>query len=377
MKQILVISNNKNINCFCNRLKEDGLVTFSGQDISVILATSEKNYAVVLIDFEIVQNEGSGVVEKIRKRFINATVIPLVREGSIASAISLLHCNNNGLLTIPCCAEYFSSCINTCDCIKEAVKSNLTENPVLNTFIGVSDSMILLKEKIITVAKNDLPVLILGATGVGKTYIAKFIHVLSNRSKMKFVSENIAAIQDTLLEGEMFGTKGGAFTGAISKKGLIEHANKGTLFLDEISCIGSNIQAKLLDVIESGDYRAVGDVEKRSADIRLITATNTPVEELKNSQKFRNDLYYRISGIQLYIPPLKERREDISVLAIHFLETHIKKTGVIKRLRGDALNKLQEHLWPGNVRELKRCIESAYFMSSDLIITARDIVFVS
>ena len=374
MKRILVISNNKNINCFCNRLNEEGLSIISVQDIS---DTIEQNYAVVLIDFEIVQKEGSGFVERIRKRFVNSKVIPLVNESTVASAVNLLHCNNSDLVTVPCCLEYFSSCVTNCDYIKKMITPSCPENPIFNTFIGVSESMITLKDKLITVAKNDLPVLILGATGVGKTYIAKFIHILSKRSKMKFVSENIAAIQDTLLEGEMFGTKGGAFTGAISKKGLIEHANKGTLFLDEISCIGSNIQAKLLDVIESGDYRAVGDVEKRKSDIRLITATNTPVEELKNSQRFRNDLYYRISGIQLYIPPLRERREDINVLAIHFLENHIKKTGVIKRLRGDALNKLQEHLWPGNVRELKRCIESAYFMSSDLIITAGDIIFVS
>ena len=377
MRNILVISNNKKIDGFCTRLNEDGLNRITVRNISDLEKSREDVFSVILIDFDIVKDEGRGFIERISAHFKNSKVIPLVSEETVSSAIKMLHCSNDEVVTVPCCAEYFFSCIRNCDYPQKTVIQDSKENPILNTFIGVSDSMITLKEKIVAVAKNDVPVLILGATGVGKSYIAKFIHALSSRSKMKFVSENIAAIQESVLEGELFGTKNGAFTGALTKKGLIEYANKGTLFLDEISCIENSIQAKLLDVLESGEYRAVGDVEKRKSDMRLITATNTPIDELKNNKKFRSDLYYRISGIQLYVPQLKERREDICVLAIHFLENYIASSGVIKKLRGDALNKLQDHDWPGNVRELKRCIECAYFMSSDVTITARDISFVS
>ena len=377
MKNVLLISENSSICCFCSKLNEVDVNIMNVRGISCITGKSEKTYSVILVDFEIVKIEGIGFIEKIQLKFTGAKIIPLVSEGSESSAINLLHCHNDEMITVPCCAEYLVSHIAHSNCLEQKNLLCPIDNSVLSTFIGISDSMKFLREKIISVAQNDVPVLILGATGVGKSYIAKFIHDLSNRKKMKFVSENIAAIQESLLEGELFGTKNGAFTGAINKKGLIEYANRGTLFLDEISCVQGNIQAKLLDVLESGEYRAVGDIEKHKSDVRLITATNTPIEELKNNETFRNDLYYRISGIQLYVPPLKERREDICVLAMHFLENFVKLSGIAKRFSADALNKLQNHLWPGNVRELKRCVECAFYMSAAQLITARDIVFVS
>ncbi len=378
MRRILVISNDEYINCFCNKLNERGLDSFTIQCISSISEKTEGKYSVVLIDFELIKSGESGLIDKIYDRFFDSQIFPLVKEKSMGGAVKILGCDNEGIITLPCCVEYLDKCIS-CSSVsqhfdEEYMQGN--DSGVLDNFIGVSQQMIEIKEKIKSVAKNNLPVLILGETGVGKSYIAEYIHKLSDRKNRKFVSENIAAIQENLLEGEMFGTKEGAFTGAVSRKGLIGYANEGTLFLDEIACIKNSIQAKLLDVLESGEYRSVGDIEKKYSDIRLICATNIPANELKESESFRNDLYYRISGIQIYIPELKERKEDIEELVYYFLDKYAQVSGIVKKIRTDALLKLQNHNWPGNVRELKRCVECAFFMSNNSVITARDINFV-
>jgi transcriptional regulator with PAS, ATPase and Fis domain len=225
------------------------------------------------------------------------------------------------------------------------------------------------------VAPTKSNVLILGESGTGKSLVAELIHKNSPRRDGPFISINCAAIPETLLEAELFGYKKGAFTGAVAdKKGLIELANGGTLFLDEIGDLPLGLQAKLLKFLETYEFIPLGDVQKKKVDIRLISATNKNLEELIEEGKFREDLYYRLSVIELKIPPLRERKEDIPVLVYYFLEQaskqHNKK---IKGITNEALSYLLNYDWPGNVRELRNVIERAVILARDEYILPHDL----
>lgn len=209
------------------------------------------------------------------------------------------------------------------------------------------------------VAVTDSTVLILGETGVGKTLLAKLIHKLSPRAEGPFITLNCAAIPDQLFESELFGYSPGAFTGAskTGKTGLIELADGGTLFLDEIAEISPRLQAKLLQVIEERQFINIGGKTPKKIDIRILTATNRDLKTYVKNGSFREDLYYRLNVIEILIPPLRERPEDIIFLAEHFLNIHNKKYGANKRLSQDARDLMLAYSWPGNVRELAHVIE--------------------
>ncbi len=209
------------------------------------------------------------------------------------------------------------------------------------------------------VAVTDSTVLILGETGVGKTLLAKLIHKLSPRTDGPFITLNCAAIPDQLFESELFGYSPGAFTGAnkTGKTGLIELADGGTLFLDEIAEISPRLQAKLLQVIEERQFFNIGGKTPKKIDIRILTATNRDLKTCVKNGLFREDLYYRLNVIEILIPPLRERPEDIIFLAEHFLNIHNKKYGTNKRLSRDAQDLILAYSWPGNVRELSHIIE--------------------
>ncbi|MCL5024696.1 MAG: sigma-54 dependent transcriptional regulator [Nitrospirae bacterium] len=225
------------------------------------------------------------------------------------------------------------------------------------------------------IAKVDLTVLITGETGTGKTLVAKTIHGLSMRAKHPFVSVNCAAVPEYLLESELFGHTKGAFTGALlDRKGLFEEADGGTLFLDEIGAMPHPMQAKLLDVLQDHTIRRVGSNKHKEVDVRIITATNRDLEQAVQNGKFRQDLYYRIKVTRIHIPPLRERLEDISILARHFLDNF--KSEVHRpdlTLSADALDFLLHYDYPGNVRELLNIITSAGAIASGSLIEVPDL----
>ncbi|WP_088036783.1 sigma-54 interaction domain-containing protein [Evansella clarkii] len=212
-------------------------------------------------------------------------------------------------------------------------------------------------------AKNDSPVLILGESGVGKDVMARYIHKESRR-RGSFVTVNCGAIPDHLLESELFGYEKGAFTGANqSKAGLFELADKGTIFLDEIGDLPFTLQVKLLNVLQDQKVRRVGGTSQRSVDMRIIAATNSDLEKLIEDKKFRKDLYYRLNVLQLNIPPLRKRPEDIPILALNFLDRLNKKYKNNKKIQSMAIECLSSYPWPGNVRELKNVIERIFHLS--------------
>ena len=241
--------------------------------------------------------------------------------------------------------------------------------------IGASPQMADLFEMLDLVAPEDVTVLIRGESGTGKEIVAGELHTGSRRKQGPFVALNVAAVPDNLIESELFGHRKGAFTDAKEdREGLLETASGGTLFLDEVAEMSLPAQAKLLRVLEDRKVRRLGDRRERSVDVRVVTATNKDLRQLADSGAFRSDLYYRLKVLELYIPPLRERSEDIELLVEHFLTRHAKRYGKAeKKIDAEAFDRLESYPWPGNVRELSNTIESAVILSRSDVITADDL----
>lgn len=227
---------------------------------------------------------------------------------------------------------------------------------------GLSDVIRLID----AVAPSDMTVLIQGESGVGKELVAQELHKRSERAEENFVTLDCCTLQETLFESELFGHERGAFTGADRKKiGLIEVAESGTLFLDEIGEIGPVIQAKLLRVLESGEYRRLGSTKDSISNTRVIAATNQDLEQMVRDKLFRGDLYFRLNAFTITMPPLRERRADIPELADHFIRNHSFSRRICKHFTQGAIRNLVAYDWPGNVRELKNVVERAIILSQD------------
>ncbi|MBI4125885.1 MAG: sigma-54-dependent Fis family transcriptional regulator [Deltaproteobacteria bacterium] len=225
------------------------------------------------------------------------------------------------------------------------------------------------------IAGTTSTIMIQGESGTGKELVARAIHKRSARANKPFVVINCAAIPEQLLESELFGHKRGSFTGAVAdRKGLFEEGNGGTVFLDEIGELTTPLQVKLLRVLQEGEVRSLGDSGVRKVDVRVVAATNRDLQQLVRESKFREDLFYRLNVINVHLPPLRDRPDDIPLLAYHFLEkycTRMKKK--IDRISVDALQALQSYSWTGNVRELENVIERAVVLAGGSAITAQDL----
>jgi two-component system response regulator PilR (NtrC family) len=241
------------------------------------------------------------------------------------------------------------------------LKRVLGERHQFSNIIGRSETMLAVFELIETIAQTTSTVLVTGESGTGKELAARAIHFNSARKERPFVAVNCGALTETLLESELFGHVRGAFTGAnTNKKGLIEVAERGTIFLDEIGEMSPLMQVKLLRVLQERVFRRVGGTDEISADIRIITATNRDLTQMVADNKFREDLYYRINVIPLHLPPLRERGEDIPILAEHFVTRFAAELGKpVQGLAAESLSLLVQYHWPGNIRELENAMERA------------------
>ncbi len=246
-----------------------------------------------------------------------------------------------------------------------------------HTIIGVSPAMQRIFTTIRKVARTDANVLILGENGTGKELVAREIHRQSDRAQEVFIHVDMGALSETLFESELFGHVKGAFTDAKEDRpGRFEIASGGTLFLDEIGNLPLPLQAKLLTVLESRQVTRLGSNTPRPVDIRLICASNLPIPEMVAERKFRQDLLYRINTVEIQLPPLRERREDIPLLVDHFVETYSKKyQKPVRRLSAATLKKLEKYSWPGNVRELQHAVERAVIMSDSQVLQPSDFFF--
>lgn len=339
------------------------------------------NFNIVLIDYLLPDKDGLEVSKNILQNFPEIQIIMMTAFGSVKNAVQAMKLGLYDYLTKPIDLDelliIIRRAIREQQLILENIdlKEKLVQTYSFENMIGVSGKMQEVFRKTVKVANTDATVLIRGESGTGKELIARAIHFQSSRSDKPLVEINCASIPETLLESELFGHEKGAFTGAYkSKKGRFEIAHTGTLFLDEIGELSQNLQAKLLRVLQDNSFTRVGGVENIEIDVRLITATNTDLEQAIKHGRFREDLYYRLNVIPIFIPPLRDRLEDLGPLIDHFVEKYsIKNNRSIKGVSQEAIDTIFKYEWPGNVRELENAIENAIVMADSSKIEKSDL----
>jgi len=254
------------------------------------------------------------------------------------------------------------------------LKRQLGTQAQMRSLVGRSPAMLEVYKKIAMVADSRSVVLITGESGTGKELVARAIHYNSARAKERFMAVNCGALTESLLETELFGHVRGSFTGAFeNKRGILEEASSGTVFLDEVSEMSRSLQVKLLRAIEEQEVRRVGGADTIHIDVRFIAATNKPLDELVKQDKFREDLYYRLRVVEIDLPPLRERSEDLPLLIEHFLKRHNQERGLSYSVSPEALATLVGYGWPGNVRELENALESAVALNRSGTLTPDDL----
>jgi DNA-binding NtrC family response regulator len=380
---VLVVDDEKNIREGLGKtLQLDGYNVFLAADgDDAYQQIKAKEIDLVIADLKMPKLSGEKLLTMIVAEYPTIPVIILTGHGTIESAVMAMRNGAYDFLTKPINLDRFSLLVKRALSNRElvlqhrALQDELEKRKQFPNIIGRSAQMKKIFQVVNQVAPTKASVLITGESGVGKELIADAIHYNSPRSNKRFIKVHCAALSETLLESELFGHERGAFTGAIgTKKGRFELADGGTIFLDEIGEINQNIQIKILRVLQEKSFERVGGEETLKVDIRLISATNKDLmEEIKNGN-FREDLYYRLNVVNVEIPPLRERKEDISLLIAAFIKEFARENGKnIEGINPKAKSSLYNYSWPGNVRELRNCIESAVVMCEGNIITMGDL----
>jgi len=349
-------------------LEKEGYQVHTSKNGSEALSALENEYFDVMItDLKMPKMDGLELMREIKQKGIKVNVVFITAYADIKDAVEAIKLGAFDYLEKNFKMEELLSVIK--EAVKEqkmigeneSLKKKLAEHDSFFGIIGESPKIKEIKDLIIKIANSQASVLLTGESGTGKEMFARAIHMCSKRKNKPFVAINCAALPQTLLESELFGYEKGAFTGALKqKKGKFEQANEGTIFLDEIGEMNIQTQSKLLRVLQEREYERVGGLETIKIDIRVITATNRDLEEAIKAGDFREDLYYRINVIPIHIPPLRERREDIPLLAEYFLKKfNVDYKKNIELISMEVIDIFMEYDWPGNIRELKNVIERA------------------
>ena len=336
-----------------------------------LMAARQETFDIAITDLRLRAEDGLALTEELMQLQPGLPVIILTAHGSIPNAVEAMQRGAFGYLTKPFDDKELKATLDKA-LIQlrmtreiQRLKSLVKELYGLENVIARSPAMQRLFQQVAQIADSDATILLTGETGTGKEVLARVLHANSRRSKGPFVALNCAAISETLFESELFGHIRGAFTNAVAaKRGLFQSANGGTLFLDEIAEMSLPMQVKLLRAVQEREVREVGADYATKVDVRIITATNKDLAESVKAGTFRHDLYYRVSVVPLAIPPLRERKDDIPLLAQHFLKQSAKRSN--KDVRGftpAAMHRLMVYPWPGNVRELENAVEKAVVMS--------------
>lgn len=385
MSNILIIDDEEKLRALVSRI-----IAVEADDYEIFQAGSlgearskiaQVDMDVVLCDVKLPDGNGVDFIVEIKKTLPLAEVILFTAHGNIPDSVSAIKHgafdyltkgddNNKILPLIGRAVEKVKLAKRVAHLEDRAFKKYSFDN-VLGRSLAIKKAMELAGK----VAPLDTSVLLLGETGTGKEVFANALHFASKRREAQFVAINCSAFSKELLESELFGYRAGSFTGAQGdKKGLIEEAHKGTLFLDEIGEMGIDLQAKLLRLLESGEYLKIGETKPRKVDIRIIAATNRNLEQEINKGNFRMDLFYRLSTFQLVLPPLRDRVEDIDELARSFAIGFAAKIGKkVPAISDDFLNSLKMYQWKGNVRELKNVIERSLILADNDVLDTRDL----
>lgn len=355
-------------------------IALSGFEAFDKMATNP--FDIVITDLKMPGIDGMEVLRRIRGEYPNTIVIMITGFSTVETAVEAMKLGAFDYIPKPFTPDEVSVVVKKAVEQKNLLLENiylrqeLQEKYGFHNIVGKSKKMQEVYRIISKVAPTDSTVLIYGQSGTGKELIARAIHFNSPRKDRQFVPVDCAVLSENLLESELFGHIKGSFTGAITTKpGLFEIADGGTVFLDEVGNISLSIQAKLLRVLQEREFTPVGGTKSKKVDIRLIAATNKDLEKMIKEGTFREDLYYRINIVPIYLPPLKEREEDIPLLAIHFLRKYSEQMGKkIKGFSAEAMEKLMRYSWPGNVRELENVIERTVVMIEEDMVRPEHII---
>ena len=362
----------------CAELRERGHVTVSVEGVSAAREELRRSdFEVALLDLMLPDGSGIDVLRHIAEESLATEAIVLTGYAALDTAIEAMKLGAYDYLTKPVRMDELEVLI-----LKAAEKAGLrrenaslrarlerqeadfgivTEDKAMRALLGTLDR----------VAGSDLPVLIQGESGTGKELVARALHRRGDRAAQPFVAVNCAAISETLLESELFGHEKGAFTGALLRKpGMFELADRGVLFLDEVGEIAPAVQSKLLRAVETREFYRVGGTRPVRSDVHILSATNKDLKKESQEGRFREDLYFRLNGVTLALPPLRERPDDIPLLAMHFLD---RLTGKKRTLTRRAIDRLKAYPWPGNVRELQMVIRRAALLSAGDALDADDL----
>jgi DNA-binding NtrC family response regulator len=335
----------------------------SGQE--ALRSFKHENFDLVLTDLKMAGMDGIQLLNEISQLDSSLPIILMTAHGSIETVKEALR---GGAF------DYLEKPLDRAKLLATISKAFAQMRAVDEEIIGVSEAMERVKKMIVKVAPSSSTVLIRGESGTGKERIARAIHKASPRANERFQAVNCAAINENLLESELFGHEKGSFTGAhAEKKGLFEIADKGTLFLDEIGEINVSMQAKLLRVLQEKEVTHVGGTRSIKVDVRVLAATNRDLEAMVKDGRFREDLYYRLNVIPILVPPLRQRRDDIKVLTEHFLRKHSANAARPMKLSDEARRLILDYAWPGNVRQLESAIERALLLAEGDEITIEDL----
>jgi len=381
--QILVVDDDRSsVDAITEVLKREGHQLFVADGgRAAIQILERKRIDLVITDLQMPDMDGMSLLKHISNQHTHTQVIILTGFGTIDSAVEAMSAGAFNYLQKPIDLNVLRS--TTAGALERRalllqnvnLRQQLDEKFGFANMIGQSKPMTNLFQLIRRVAPTDATVLITGENGVGKEYIAKAIHNHSRRKDKQFKPINCGAITPTLLESELFGHERGAFTGATARKiGIFEQSDGGTLFLDEIGEMAPEAQVRLLRVLEEGEFTRVGGSQSIKGDVRVLAATNKDLETAVNNREFRADLFHRINVFRLRVPPLRERVEDIPLLANHFVQEISRRYGkIITNINLEAMEYLTQQEWHGNVRELRNMIETAVILSTSETITLADL----
>ena len=383
MNKLLIIDDELQIRKLLSRLMElEGYEVFQASDCRTGLRQAEVcSPLVTLCDVRLPDGNGVDLIAKIKKVCPLTEIIMLTAHGNIADGVQAIKNgafdyitkgdDNNKIIPLISRAMEKALMSKRLEQLEAEVGNRYSFDSILGSSKQIKEAVSLARK----VADTDIPVLLTGETGTGKEVFAQAIHVAGSRKNKSFVAVNCSAFSKELLASEMFGHKAGSFTGATKdKKGLFEEANNGTIFLDEIGEMEFELQAKLLRILETGEFLKIGDTKPTKVNVRIIAATNRNLQKEIEENRFREDLFYRLSVFQIHLPTLRERSEDIEILAKSFIETFAAKlTRRINNISLEYMIALKRHAWRGNIRELRNVIERSLIVCSNESLTLEDL----
>ena len=383
-KRILIADDEEVVIRSCLRILPEDLyqIETARNGLEAIEMVAENDYDMLILDIMMPKLTGMEVLQRVKETHPDIDVIMITGLNQIDTAVKAMKLGAFDYLPKPFDPDELEMVVKRAFERRKLLQENVhLKNEVsarysFENIIGSSPPMQNVYRLVARCAPTNSTVMVRGESGTGKELIARAIHFNSLRKEHPFITVDCASLSENLLESELFGHVKGSFTGAVAnKKGLLEQANGGTLFLDEIGNISMSTQAKLLRFIEEREFKAVGDTQTKTVNIRLITATNKDLETMVSEGVFRDDLYYRINIFPIEIPALRERRDDIPALAFHFLNQFSKEMDrQVKEFSAGAMNLLMNHDWPGNVRELENVVHRAVILTSDDIIRQAHLV---